>query len=382
MREVEMPWSVETVVAQRLEFCRLAVAEELGVSFVELCRRYGIKPKTGYKWVARYRLEGAAGLVDRSRRPRWSPAQTAPEMEQLVCEVRREHRTWGGRKIRGVLERRGYRGVPAPSTITDILRRNDLLDQPQSQAGGFTSFEAEAPNDLWQMDFKGWIETGTGRCDPFDILDDHSRFNLILHASADQQETTVRHLLWEVFETYGLPKRVLCDNGTPWGNNQPGYRWTSLGVWLVDLGVGMVHSRPGHPQTLGKDERFHRTLGLEVISTRPSWDSHQQLQSAFDRWRPIYNHQRPHDSLNGAVPADRYQPSARSMPTRIEPVDYPPGYQTRKVDAAARISYQGTLYKIGKAFTGQTVGIIPTTQDGILQIVYRHQPIRTINLTQ
>ena len=376
-----MPWLVETVEAQRLEFCRLADSDDLGVTFRGLCSRYGIEPKTGYKWLARYRLGGSGGLVDRSKRPRSSPARTSPLMEKLVCEVRRKHPRWGGRKIRGVLIRDGHVGVPAISTITDILRRNDLLEASEPQAGGHTSFEAEHPNDLWQMDFKGLVETGTGRCDPFDILDDHSRFNLILHASPDQQETTVQRLLSDTFGIYGLPKRILCDNGSPWGNTQPGYRWTSLGVWLLDLGVAVSHSRPRHPQTLGKDERFHRTLGLEVISTRAQWDSHRQLQIAFDQWRPIYNQERPHDALGGAVPADRYRPSPRSMPERIEPVEYPPGYQIRKVDTTARISFQGHRYKIGKAFRGRTIGIIPTTEDGTFNVVYRHQQIRTINLT-
>lgn len=382
MSEVSMPWMVETVVAQRLEFCRQAESDGVGVSFRELCFRYGIAPKTGYKWLARYRAEGAEGLVDRSRRPRSSPGRTSPQVEKLVCDLRTQHPSWGGRKIHLTLARRGHEGVPAPSTITDILRRHDLLGDPEPHAGGFTSFEAEHPNDLWQMDFKGWIETGTGRCDPFDVLDDHSRFNLILHAGRDQQAATVQRLLADTFAMYGLPKRILCDNGPPWGNTQPGHFWTRLAVWLLDLGVAVSHSRPRHPQTLGKDERFHRTLALEVISVQDCWDSHQQLQTAFDVWRPIYNLERPHDGLGGAVPADRYQPSHRSMPARIEPVEYPPGYQVRKVDRNANISFQATLFKIGKAFRGRNVGIVPTNHDGLYQVQYRHQPIRTINLTQ
>ena len=292
------------------------------------------------------------------------------------------HRAWGGRKIRRRLLDLGHVGVPAASTITDILRRHDLLAPAPSQAGGYTSFEAEAANDLWQMDFKGWFTTGTGRCDPFDVLDDHSRFSLTLRAGRDQQESTVVAALTETFGIYGMPRRILCDNGPPWGNTQPGFRWTGLTVWLLDLGVAVSHSRPAHPQTLGKDERFHRTLGLEVISTRAVWDSHDEVQAAFDRWRTVYNHQRPHDSLDGGVPASRYQPSPRSMPQQIEPVDYPDGYQVRTVDSAARINFNTHRFKIGKPFIGRPVGIVPTTDDGIYTVVYRHQTIRTIDLTQ
>jgi transposase InsO family protein len=376
-----MPWSAETVETQRLEFCVLAEGAR-DVSFVELCHRYQVAPKTGYKWLARYREFGEVGLVDQSRAPHISPARTPDEMEKLVCDLRKEHEAWGGRKLNGVLVRRGYQGVPAPSTITDILRRHDLLDPPSRAAGGYQRFEAPVPNDLWQMDFKGWFQTGTGRCDPFDVLDDHSRFSLKLSAYGDQKAPTVKWLLTETFDTYGLPYRILCDNGSPWANTNPEHRWTGLGVWLLDLGVGVVHSRVRHPQTLGKDERFHRTLDLEVISTRVRWDSHTQLQQAFDQWRPIYNNERPHDALGGAVPADRYQPSSRSLPASIVPVEYPDGYQVRKVSDRSSIRFKGKDFKIGRAFKGHQVGIIPTTTDGVFNIHYRHQHIRTINLTQ
>lgn len=381
MSEGIVPWSVETIRAQRLEFCHLAVSDS-DVTFTELCARFGISRKTGYKWLNVYRSDGPGGLGDRSRVPKTSPTRTAPGVERAVCDVRKQHRAWGGRKINRRLLDLGHVDVPAPSTITDILRRNALMSPVETQAGGYTSFEAEAPNDLWQMDFKGWISTGTGRCDPFDVLDDHSRFSLMLRAGPNQQETTVTGALVDTFTTYGMPKRILCDNGPPWGNTQPGYRWTSLTVWLLDLGVVVTHSRPAHPQTVGKDERFHRTLDLEVISTRNVWDSHRQLQDAFDRWRRVYNFERPHDALGLAVPADRYQPSARSMPDRIEPVDYPDGYQVRKVASDGRINFAGRRFKTGKPFKGRHVGIVPTTTDGVYDIVYRHQPIRTINVTQ
>jgi transposase InsO family protein len=376
-----MPWSVETVAAQRLEFCVLADGDR-EVSFVELCRRYGIAPKTGYKWLNRYRELGEAGLMDRSRAPHTSPARTSAEMEELVCELRKKHSAWGGRKIHRVLQNRGHPGAPAPSTITGILRRYQLLSPPGPSAGGYQRFEAPAPNAMWQMDFKGWFLTGTGRCEPFDILDDHSRYSLLLSAFGDQQASTVQRLLTQAFMTYGLPDRILCDNGSPWANTNPEHRWTGLGVWLLDIGVGVIHSRVRHPQTLGKDERFHKTLELEVISTRTHWESHRQLQAAFDHWRPIYNFERPHDSLGGNVPADRYQPSPRSLPTVILPVEYPDGYQVRTVSDKATIRFKGQDFKIGRAFKRRKVGVIPTTTDGQFDVHYRHQHIRTINLTQ
>lgn len=375
-----VPWSVTSLVEQRLEFC--LAAEKGAVPFVELARRYGISAKTGYKWLARYRVDGIEGLEDRSRRPLASPGRTPGWVEDMVVELRLQHPAWGGRKIHHRLVNLGVDPgvVPAASTVTDILRRHDLLAPPGPSAGGYQRFEEPTPNGMWQMDFKGWLTTGEGRVDPFDILDDHSRYSLCLKV-ADQEELTVRSLLETTFRTYGMPNRILCDNGSPWGNTQPGHRWTSLGVWLIDLNIDLVHSRVRHPQTLGKDERFHRTLDLEVISTRTHWQTHQQLQDAFDQWRPIYNHQRPHDALDGAVPADRYQPSTRSMPTTINPYQYPDTHTIRKVSQHGQISYRSNLYRVGKAFRNRPVSIHQTT-DTTITVHYRHQQIRTIELTQ
>lgn len=381
MLESAMPWFDGTVSSQRLDFCRL-VESDSDVTFSELCRRFGISRKTGYKWLKRYVAGGPGALEDLSRAPHSSPTRTPDVVEAKVLEVRKDHPAWGGRKIRRRLLDLGNVDVPAPATITDILHRHNKIVPGEPQAGGFVSFEADEPNDMWQMDFKGWFTCGTGRCDPLDVLDDHSRYNLHLEACTDQTTGTVKTSLTDTFTTYGIPKWMLLDNGQPWGTSQAGFRWTTLTVWLIDVGVSVTHSRPRHPQTLGKDERFHRTLKLEVISTRQVWDSHQQIQAAFDTWRHIYNHQRPHDALDLDVPASRYQPSTRSMPTRIEPVDYPDGYDVRKVGAQARIRFRGGRYKIGKPFTGRHVGIIPTTTDGVFNVVYRHQHIRQIDLTQ
>ena len=379
MSGVSMPWIVGDGEQRRLEFCRLASVD--GVSVAALCRRFEISRKTGYKWLARFRAEGETGLVDRSRVPESSPSKTSAEMERLVCSVREMHPAWGGRKIRWVLERQGIDGLPAVSTITDILRRNGLLGPVIARKlVDWKRFEAARPNDMWQMDFKGWFKTKSGRCDPFDVLDDHSRFSLCLEACGDQTRRTVQGLLTDTFTEYGLPKQILCDNGGPWGNTQAGFRWTGLGVWLLDLGVEVIHSAVRHPQTMGKDERFHRTLGVEVVSTRPVWDSLGHVQEAFDDWRPIYNHQRPHEALAGGVPADRYTRSDRVMPTVIEPYEYAAGYETRPVDTAARIAYQGRIYKIGKPFIGRRVGIIPSGIDPLVDVYYRQQRIRTISL--
>lgn len=375
-----MPWRESSVVDQRLEFVKLAEADS--VSFAELCRRYGVKRDTGYKWLARYRREGLQGLADRSRTPHRSPWRTPAHTEALVCKVRRAHPSWGGRKIRGFLLRQGHVEVPAASTITQILRRNNLMADEVAQPRTYKRFEAAAPNRLWQMDFKGWVALANGqRVHPFGLLDDHSRYNLCLQASLNQRTPTVKGYLGEVFGHYGLPDRILCDNGSPWGHTV-GYPWTPLTVWFADLGIASSHIRPFHPQTQGKEERFHRTLDLEVISTRARWETTTQLQGAFDDFRTLYNHHRPHQALGETVvPADRYQPSPRALPERLPPLAYPQGTAVRKVSDAASISFKGRRFRVGKPFRGLHVGVRPTTTDGVYDVFYRHFRIKTIDLS-
>lgn len=356
---------------QRLAFVLLVRS---GVSVAEACRRFSVSRPTGYKWLARYDDEGAEGLTDRSRRPLGSPGRTSRELEELVVSVRKRFPAWGGRKIRAFLLRQGHE-PPAASTITRILVRRGLIPkQPPSRQ--FVSFEAPAPNEMWQIDFKGHFGLVDGqRCHPLGILDDHSRYNLNLTACHNEQTVTVKTQLMATFTTYGLPLTLLADNGPPWGSVNSPFRWTPLKVWLADVGVRVIHSQPRHPQTLGKEERFHLTLIKEVLTPHTEWDTFTQIQTAFDEWRTIYNQHRPHQALADHVPADRYQPSPRTFPTPIEPPTYPNHYLLRQVDTTARISLEGKRIKIGKPFIGRTIAIDPDTNIAY----YRQHPIKRVN---
>lgn len=226
------------------------------------------------------------------------------------------------------------------------------------------------------MDFKGHFGLGDGtRCHPHGIIDDHSRYNLALTACSDQTTSTVRHILDQTFRTYGRPFRILADNGPPWGSSNPAFRWTPLKVWLADLDIVVVHSRPRHPQTVGKEERFHLTMDIELLDPNPTLADLAVAQTEFTAWRTIYNTIRPHDSLNGRVPADLYQPSARPWPTDIPPAIYPDHWELRVVNRAAHISYHGVTHRIGKPFIGRTIAIDPDTYIAY----YRHIPIRPVN---
>lgn len=374
-----MPFKECSAMSLREEFCRLAM--ESGANVSALCRSYGISRKAGYKWLRRFEAEGVAGLEGRSRRPRSSPDKTTAEIEAMVLDRRAAYPCWGGRKLKRVLENEGVEGVPSASTITQILRRNDKLDGPR--AGGkrdYVRFEHPEPNDLWQMDFKGHFATGQGRCHPLTVIDDHSRYALEIGACANEQSATVRARLERVFESSGLPHRMLTDNGAPWGAKSPG-GYTKLTVWLLDLEIGVIHGRPYHPQTQGKDERFHRTLKTEVID-RDSFSELAQAQRAFDAWRETYNTKRPHEGIGLAVPADRYRRSERAMPSRIDPPDYEADAQVRKVDARARIYFKGRKFRCPEAFIGRQLALRTTDTDGLFDLCYRRHVLAQVDLHQ
>ena len=259
-----MPWKERTAMSLRDEFVRLALSP--GSNVTMLCQRFSISRKTAYKWLARARRGQA--MTDRSRRPLHSPRQTGPELEKQIMQLRQDFR-WGGRKIHTRLKALGVVEIPAPSTVTDILRRKGQIDpQEAAKHAPGVRFEHPSPNDLWQMDFKGQFRLcGGGWCFPLTVLDDHSRFSLGLRACGNQQGVTVQAQLTDVFRRYGLPCRILCDNGSPWGCDSR-HRYTNFSAWLLRLGIAVSHGRPYHPQTQGKDERFHRTLNVELLKGR------------------------------------------------------------------------------------------------------------------
>jgi transposase InsO family protein len=256
-----MPWREVSKMDERREFVRLARQE--GANRRELCRRFGIHADTGYKWLGRGMTDEE--LADRSRRPHSSPTRTAAAIEAGILAVRDAHPAWGARKIAHCLEREG-KACPAHSTVHEILRRHGRIVAAPGGPAAAQRFEKPAPNLLWQMDFKGHMPLlGGGRCHPLTIVDDHSRYAVGLEACANEQAGTVQSRLEQTFRRYGLPDAFFVDNGTPWGDSS-GQRWTRLGVWLLKLGVAVLHSRPYHPQSRGKSERFHRTLKAEVFA--------------------------------------------------------------------------------------------------------------------
>lgn len=373
-----MPWKEASAVDLRRELVMLAQCD--GANVRELCRRFGVSPTTAYKWLDRFEAGGEAGLADRSRRPRGSPARTGAAMAAAILELRDKHPAWGGRKLRRRLLDLGHEGVPSASTITEVLRRHGRIDP--AEAGKHTAwqrFERAAPNELWQIDFKGHFALASGRCHTLTVLDDHSRFALAVEACGDEREATVRQRLTAVFRRYGLPERMLADNGPPWGSaGEDAY--TALEAWLIQLGVALGHGRPCHPQTQGKEERFHRTLLAEAIGSR-SFRDLAQCQAAFSAWRQVYNLERPHQALGLATPASRYRASLRAFPEVLPEPAYGPDDIVRKVHYGGRIGFGQRVWRVGRAFIGKRVALRPAAQDGTFNVYFCHQRIAGVDLT-
>ncbi len=262
-----MAWMEQSVTDQREELVALALAP--GANRSQLCKRWGVSRKTLYKWIKRAELcdEQHTGrwARDQSRRPASCPWRISVEAEACIAEVRGKYPCWGGRKIHQVLmENYKLEALPCVSTITAALHRLGLIEQEESlRRQAFTRFEHAEPNQLWQMDFKGHFDIGRSKCHPLTVVDDHSRYSLCVKALAGETCELTRPALTQVFRRYGLPDRMFLDNGSCWA--RVGACYTVFTAWLLRLGVQVVYSRPYHPQSRGKNERFHRTLKAEAI---------------------------------------------------------------------------------------------------------------------
>lgn len=374
-----MPWDTRDTMSLRREFILLAMHE--GANRRELCRRFGISPKTAYKWLARH-AQDSEHLQDRSRRPLHSPTRTAPGLEAAVLALRRQHPAWGGRKISKRLEKLGCAEAPAPSTVTSILHRHGLISEAASlQATAWRRFEHAHPNELWQIDFKGNFPTPAGLCFPLTMIDDHSRFNLVLAACAQTDTQSVQLKLTETFRRYGLPVRINADNGAPWGSpSEREHGITRLTVWLIRLGIRISHSALAHPQTNGKDERFHRSLKAEVLNGR-SFPDLEQVQRAFDDWRHVYNEQRPHEALDFATPIERYQPSSRTFPAHLPSIEYGPDDIVVEVGWNGRVLFKGRTLKVSSALHRLPIAFRSDPgKDGEYDVYFCHKRVMRLNL--
>jgi len=347
-----------------------------GRSMSELCQEFGIARSTGYRWLNRYREGGGrmSAIREYSRQPHRSPSRTSERIADQIVSLRLAY-GWGARKLQVLLAREDI-GV-SESTINRILKRQGLQYEPEVCGHATRRFVRKAPNELWQMDFKGPYRIATGRCCPLSLIDDHSRYAVGLYALGNQLGASVHNALVQTFERYGVPEAMLVDHGVPWYSpNGHGLTW--LSVALIKQGIDLCFSGVRHPQTQGKVERFHRTLGESVRHHgRPSHLAQWQL--AFDEFTAEYNHIRPHEELGMAVPASRYRTSLRLYQPDPPVWEYPSGATVKRLNAKGLLQWKRHYYFVSEALAGEWVEVNRCAET--LLVRYRHMWIREIDVS-
>jgi putative transposase len=369
-----MPWLETVAVEQREAFLRdraLAV-----YSVTELCARYGISRKTGYKWLARFLEDGRGGLRDRSRAPHRCPHRIAAATAALICAARQAHPTWGPGKLLDWLAAHHPDFVrPAISTAGDLLARRGLVKKRRRRRRyahpGVVPPHTTAPNDLWTTDFKGHFRTRDGRyCYPLTVADQHTRYLLACHGLRSTKGVGVRPVFERLFREYGLPRAIRSDNGAPFATAGL-HGLSQLNVWWLRLGIQHQRILPAHPQQNGAHERMHKTLKRDALQPPRAHVAAQQR--AFNTFRRLFNEERPHQALHGRPPAALYRPSPRPYTGRLPPLEYPGHFIVKRVTTAGTIffSRKRKLVFLAKALQHQPVGL-EEIADGVWSLHFAH----------
>jgi putative transposase len=360
-----VPWKAICALDERLHF--ISLVNESDETFSALCECFGISRKTGYKWVARYEARGPAGLAEHRPIAASCPHRTPSAVLNELIELRKEHPTWGPKKLRARLEALGVDQVPAASTIGDALKKYGLI-RPRRRRVHPPMFPLPItptahPNDTWCVDFKGHFALGDKqRCHPLTLTDHTTRFLLKCEGLTKPDEAAVRPHFERAFQEFGLPERIRSDNGPPFAT--PGIGGLSmLSVWWIQLGITPERIEPGHPEQNGRHERMHRTLKQEVAS--PAAASIIDQQRAFDAFRRVYNTERPHEALAMKTPSSRYTPSRRSLPDRLKSPEYPDTMKVRRLDEQGRLAFAGqtTKTRLTRLLAREPVGLEQTGDD-------------------
>jgi len=374
-----MPWRESCAMDERMRFIVDHMADDW--TMTELCERYAISRKTGYKWLERYRLGGPAGLAARSHAPASHGRATPEHVAEAIIALRRDRPTWGARKIIGKLSA-CQAGVawPRPSTAGEILKRAGLVSGRKLRRRGPPRLgELTTPqyaNHVWGVDHKGWVRLGDGsRVEPLTMTDGFSRYLISLSATGATTQEEARPLFEHAFLEHGLPETIRSDNGSPFASTSPS-GLTALSAWWIKLGIRHERIDPGHPQQNGRHERFHLTLLEAMRPVEPNRAAQERRFAAFAR---DYNEQRPHEALGQRPPASAYQPSPRQMPDRLPEPVYPPEAAVRKVRSNGEIKWRGDLIAISAALVGEAVAV-EETEAGQWRVRFYDVPIGTIDV--
>lgn len=370
-----MPWKESSRMDEKKAF--VEAVRTSGENHAELCRRFGISRQTGYNLLARHQAEGEEGLRDRSRAPRHKPQSMSEEVRDLVLALRGSKPSWGPKKLKAHLERQekerqdkhgwAARKIPARSSIGDLLKREGLavarrkrMRSPLAQSEPLA--HAVEANRVWSIDYKGHFCTGDGkRCDPLTITDNYSRYLLRLTATPRIDLGRARAILEAAFREFGMPEAIRSDNGTPFAGAGPG-GLTRLSLWWEKLGIHHERIEPGEPQQNGRHERMHLSLVRDCLArgVAADWRAQQRVFMAYVR---EFNHERPHEALDFAVPADCFVPSPRVYTGYAADFEYGAEYQTRRVYRNGCLLWGAERVPVSPVLAGERLGLREESED-------------------
>jgi putative transposase len=373
-----MPWKESCAMDERVGFINEHLSGDWTVT--ELCERYEISRKTGYKWIERYRAFGVAGLAEQPRAPHVHGRATPAHLVEAILGLRRERPSWGPRKILFKLSTaEPDMGWPSISTAGELLKRAGLVsDRRVRRRGPPRLGELTVPqraNHVWGVDHKGWVRLGDGsRAEPLTMTDGFSRYAISVTATGGTGHEEAKPLFERAFREHGLPEVIRSDNGTPFASIGAG-GLTALSAWWIKLGIKHERIDPGHPQQNGRHERFHLTL-LEAM--RPPARDRAAQNRRFAAFLRDYNEERPHEALGQRTPASVYQPSPRPLPRRLPEPAYPTEAAVRRVRSNGTIKWQGDLVFISEALIGEAVAV-EETEAGTWQVRFFDVPLGSID---
>jgi transposase InsO family protein len=355
----------------------LAVLEVLndGASVSDVARRRGVARQTVHEWLRRYARDGLGGLADHSSKPLSCPHQMAPELEARIVQMRRAHPGWGPRTILVWLDREGVCPLPGRSSVERCLIRHNLVT-PQARKrkrSDYVRWERSRSMELWQMDIVGGVRIVDGsEAKIVSGIDDHSRFVISARVVARATARPVCDALSMAMNEHGVPEQILSDNGKVFtARFGPGPGPVLFDRICIDNGIKHILTAPRSPTTTGKIERWHKTLRREFLDGKV-FDSIEDAQAQLDAWVHHYNHERPHQSIGGVAPIERFKlAEPRDKPAKPLPemttVSGP--VTTRRVGAKGTIGFATVTYKAGVWLAGQTVEV--TCDGGLVQIHHR-----------
>lgn len=361
-----MPWLETEPMNERLKFIAAYLNNE-DATFTELCEGFNISTKTGYKHLNRFKAEGIDGLKERSSRPLHNANRMPELIEENILTVKQHHPTWGAKKVLNWLKQeQSHIQWPAKSTIDDLFKRHHLIKprKRKRQVAPYTEpfLLCQSPNDVWSIDYKGHFKLGNKEyCYPLTVTDNFSRYLLAVEGSKRISLEQTQGVLTLLFSEFGLPLAIRSDNGVPFAGTGLG-GLSQLAIWLIKLGIVPERIRKGHPEENGRHERMHFTLKQET-ALPPQYDQKKQ-QACFNKFKTIFNEERPHEGINFNRPAWLYGSSDRKLPKKFAPIEYDSNFNyTRNIRTNGTIKWLGKELFISNLLIGECIALKPRTEE-------------------